>query len=218
MADLNPNDSGLRDSLNKWYSSRTDAAAAAAEGSVSGNVRGFFSTFSDSVNSTAQDVYSRLPLTNQDLSQTEEPSWFALSRTERLLLFIACLLGSIACFTLCIFLFPVLAIKPRKFGLLWTMGSLLFILAFGFFMGPIAYIKHLTSRERLPFTVFFFSTCFLTIYFAAFVKSSLLTMPCAVLELIAVVYYAISYFPFGRAGLSMLSSFGLSRARGALNI
>ncbi|KAF4004094.1 Got1/Sft2-like family protein [Saccharomyces cerevisiae] len=128
------------------------------------------------------------------------------------------LLGATACFTLCTFLFPVLAAKPRKFGLLWTMGSLLFVLAFGVLMGPLAYLKHLTARERLPFSMFFFATCFMTIYFAAFSKNTVLTITCALLELVAVIYYAISYFPFGATGLRMLSSAGVNSARGVLRI
>ena len=157
-------------------------------------------------------------LTQQDLTTNPEPEWFSLSRTERLSLFVCFVLGSVACFTICVFLFPVLAVQPRKFGLLWSMGSLLFVLAFGVLQGPIACMKHLTSRERLPFTVFFFTSCFMTIYFAACTKSTLLTMPCAVLELIAVIYYAVSYFPFGGAGLRMISSIGVNQARGVLRI
>ncbi|CCC70368.1 hypothetical protein NCAS_0E02980 [Naumovozyma castellii] len=204
----------FRDALSRWNNSRTQTSQAEES-----NAGSFFSRLSENLNTRANDVYQRLPMTRQDLMQnTEEPSWFSLSRTERLILFVCFLLGAAACFTLCIFLFPVLAIKPRKFGLLWSMGSLLFVLAFGVFMGPFAYLKHLTSKERLPFTVFFFTTCFLTIYFAAFMKSTILTIPCAVLQLIAVLYYAISYFPFGGTGLRMLSSMGLSTARGALRI
>lgn len=150
--------------------------------------------------------------------QDQEPSWFQLSRTERMVLFVCFLLGATACFTLCTFLFPVLAAKPRKFGLLWTMGSLLFVLAFGVLMGPLAYLKHLTARERLPFSMFFFATCFMTIYFAAFSKNTVLTITCALLELVAVIYYAISYFPFGATGLRMLSSAGVNSARGVLRI
>ena len=215
MVEIDNQEGSLRDSLNRWYDSRSENQG---NGNLIESAKGLFSSWGDSLNSTTQNVYQRLPISTQDLVQTQEPSWFTLSRTERLMLFVCCLLGSTACFTLCVFLFPVLAIKPRKFGLLWTMGSLLFILAFGFFMGPVAYIKHLTSRERLPFTGFFFGSCFLTIYFAAIVKSSILTIPCALLELIAVLYYAISYFPFGGTSLRLLSSVSVSTARGALNI
>ncbi|SCW00115.1 LAFE_0B09780g1_1 [Lachancea fermentati] len=205
--------SNLRDSLNRWNESRSQHSQGFNEGAKT-----LFSSWADSLNARAQDVYQRLPMTQQDLAQDQEPSWFALSRTERLMLFVCFILGSVGCFTLCVFLFPVLAVKPRKFGLLWSMGSLLFVLGFGVLQGPVAYIKHLTSRERLPFSLFFFTTCFLTIYFAAIKKSAILTIPCAVLQLIAVIYYGVSYFPFGGSGLRVISTVGMNQARGVLRI
>lgn len=203
----------LRDSISRWNQTRSQNSQPQNE-----SVKTFFSAWADSLNDTASDIYQRLPMTRQDLVQDSEPSWFNLSRMERLLLFVSFILGAAGCFTLCIFLFPVLAIKPRKFALLWTMGSLLFVLAFGVLMGPMAYIKHVTSRERLPFSLFFFCSCISTLYFAAFAKSTILTIVCACVELIAVLYYAISYFPMGATGLRMLSSIGVNTARGALHI
>lgn len=203
----------LRDSLNRWNESRSHNSQGFNEGAKT-----LFASWADSINERAQDVYQRLPMTQKDLTENPEPEWFSLSRTERLTLFVCFILGSIACFTICVFLFPVLAVQPRKFGLLWSMGSLLFVLAFGLLQGPVAYARHLTSRERLPFTLFFFGSCFLTIYFAAFAKSTLLTIPCAIVELVAVIYYGVSYFPFGGAGLRMVSSVGLNQARGVLRI
>lgn len=213
MPNENEQVNSLRDSLNRWNASRSENSRGFNEGAKT-----LFASWADSINTRAQDVYQRLPMTQQDLVQNQEPSWFTLSRMERLALFVCCILGAVCCFTLCIFLFPVLALKPRKFGLLWSMGSLLFVLAFGILQGPVAYAKHLTSRERLPFTIFFFTTCILTIYFAAISKSTLLTIPCAVLQLIAIIYYGISYFPFGGTGLRMLSTVGVNQARGALSI
>ncbi|SMN21310.1 similar to Saccharomyces cerevisiae YBL102W SFT2 Non-essential tetra-spanning membrane protein found mostly in the late Golgi, can suppress some sed5 alleles [Maudiozyma saulgeensis] len=204
----------LRSSLNRWNNSRSGNANTTDNGGSGG----FFSSWTESLNNTASDIYQRLPLTRQDLEQEEEPAWFNLSRVERLVLFFCFILGSLGCFTLCIFLFPVLAIKPRKFALLWTMGSLLFVFAFGVLMGPMAYIKHLTSKDRIAFSAFFFGTCLMTLYFATIKKITILTMISAILELIAVLYYAISYFPMGASSLRMLSSFGLSTARGALHI
>ncbi|GCF00900.1 protein transport protein sft2 [Zygosaccharomyces mellis] len=203
----------FRNSFQRWNENRSQNSQGFNE-----SAKTLFSSWADSFNNTAQDVYARLPLTRQDVEQDQEPPWFSLSRTERLLLFLSFILGSAACFTICVFLFPALAVKPRKFGLLWSMGSLLFVLAFGVLMGPIAYLKHLSSKERIPFTIFFFGTCLLTIYFAAISKSTILTLPCAILELVAVVYYAISYFPFGAAGMRMMSYAGFNTARGALQI
>lgn len=201
----------LRESLGRWNSSR-QAAADSASGP------GFFSSVSESLNNTAADIYQRLPLTRQDTEEVAEPAWFSLSRVERLVLFVCFLLGTAACFTLCVFLFPVLAVKPRKFALLWTMGSLLFVLAFGVLMGPVAYIKHLTSKDRIAFSAFFFGSCIMTLYFATIAKITILAVLSGAVELVAVLYYAVSYFPMGAATLRMLSSFGISTARGALHI
>lgn len=202
---------GLRESLNRWNDSRSYNSQK-----FNDTTKGLFSNWTDSFNERVQDVYARLPISQQDLNQ--EQQWMKLNKTESIALFVCFILGAIGCFVLCIFLFPVLALQPRKFGLLWSMGSLLFILAFGVLQGPTTYIKHLLSKERLPFTIFFFGTCSLTIYFAAFAKNTILTIVCALLEIVAVIYYTISYFPFGATGLKILSSIGLSQARGALNI
>ncbi|CEH13046.1 er-to-golgi vesicle protein transport sft2 [Ceraceosorus bombacis] len=37
---------------------------------------------------------------------------------------------------------------------------------FSILTGPVAHLKHLTSKERLPFTISYFSSLGLTIYFA----------------------------------------------------
>lgn len=214
MSDNDTQINQLRDSLSRWNQSRSQNSQAQNE-----SIKTFFASWTESLNETASDLYQRLPISRQDLVQQEsEPSWFTLSRSERLILFVCFILGSVACFTLCVFLFPVLAIKPRKFALLWTVGTLLFIFAFGLLMGPMAYLKHLTSRDRLPFTGFFFGSCFMTLYFATIAKSTVGTIVGATLEVIAALYYTVSYFPMGAAGLRMLGNFGLNTARGALHI
>lgn len=198
----------LRDQWTQWTSTHSTTTTSAS-GGIAESAKSLFSNWSESLNTSANDVYQRLPFTQQDLeANTAEPSWFALTKFERILGFFACLLGSIVCFTLSFVLFPVLALKPRKFGLLWSLGSLLFVISFGVMMGPMAYFKHLTSRERLPFSVFFFGTCFATVYFSGFKKNTLMTLICSILEIIAVLYYSVSYFPFGAQGLRMISAVG----------
>lgn len=205
-------ESNLRSQWQEWSSSHTIQSGTALNESA----KTLFSGWAETINSTANDVYNRLPLSQQDAEQVnqQEPSWFQLSRFERLMGFIACLGGSIACFTISFLLFPVLALNPRKFGLLWSLGSLLFVLSFGLLQGPVAYFKHLTSKERLPFTVFFFASVIATIYFSAVKKSTILTLISSILEIIAVIYYTVSYFPFGAQGLRMATSVGFRQVSG----
>lgn len=203
MADTG--ESSLREQWNKWSSSHAPNSTPMNE-----SAKTLFSGWAEQLNSTANDVYSRLPLTQQDAESVahQEPSWFTLSRFERLMGFVACLVGSAVCFAMCFLLFPVLAIQPRKFGLLWSLGSLLFVISFGLLQGPVAYFQHLTSAARLPFTVFFFSSVVMTLYFSAVMKSTILTLIASIVEVVAIAYYTVSYFPLGAQGLRMATAVG----------
>lgn len=174
------------------------------------NQRPVFSEWTDYIKTSANGLYTSLPTYNSNATNSnvsEEPSWFTLSRVERIIGFLACLGCSILCFSLSFFLFPVLAIKPRKFGLLWTMGSLLFVLSFGILQGPVNYTKHLLSRDRIVFLAVFFSSVFFTLYTSVILKLTILTIIASVIELFAVLYYTVSYFPFGAGALTWFTSY-----------
>ncbi|KAI5951046.1 SFT2 [Candida jiufengensis] len=174
--------------------------------------RPILSEWTDYFKTGANDLYQRLPTSIQDLNnpnstQQQEPSWFQLSRLERLIGFGCCLSASVLCFVICFFMFPVLALRPRKFGLLWTGGSVLFVISFGVLQGPYNYIRHLLSKDRIVFTTVFFTSIFLTIYSSVVLKSSLLTIFTSIIEIFAIAYYTISYFPFGATTLTFFTSY-----------
>ncbi|EGX96458.1 Golgi traffic protein SFT2 [Cordyceps militaris CM01] len=89
-----------------------------------------------------------------------------VSRWDRLLVFAACNIAALACFVICFTLFPIVATRPRKFVLLWTVGSGLFLASFAAVMGPMNYIYHLLSTPRLPFTAAYFGSIIMTLVFA----------------------------------------------------
>ncbi|CAI5756999.1 unnamed protein product [Candida verbasci] len=189
----------FRESFNSWNNRSNNT-----------NNRPVLTEWTDYFKSSANDLYTRLPTSIQDLNkqqQEEEPSWFKLSRLEKLIGFTCCLSASILCFILCFFMFPILALRPRKFGLLWTGGSILFVLSFGILQGPYSYIRHLLSKERIVFTVIFFSSILLTLYSSVILKSSILTIFTSIVEILAVIYYTVSYFPFGATTLTFFSSY-----------
>ncbi|RAH40197.1 putative Golgi traffic protein SFT2 [Aspergillus brunneoviolaceus CBS 621.78] len=141
----------------------------------------------------------------------EEDSFFALSRWDRMLIFIACNLGAAVCFLICFFLFPVLSLKPRKFAILWSVGSLLFLLSWAVLMGPMVYARHLVSGSRLPFTAAYFGSIAMTLYFAIGLHSTLLTLISSIFQLTALLWYLVSYFPMGSTGLQFMGRFGAQR-------
>lgn len=142
----------------------------------------------------------------------EEEGWLALSRWDRLMIFTGCNLGALACFVVCFALFPIVATRPRKFVILWTLGSVLFLSSFAAMMGPWAYIQHLASGPRLPFTGAYFGSIALTLYFSIGLHSTILTLISAVIQLACLLWYLVSYFPMGSSGLRLATTFGARRA------
>ncbi|KAL4999612.1 Got1/Sft2-like family-domain-containing protein [Aspergillus recurvatus] len=141
----------------------------------------------------------------------EEDTFFALSRWDRMLIFFACNLGAAVCFVICFFLFPVLSLKPRKFAILWSVGSLLFLLSWAVLMGPMIYARHLVSGSRLPFTAAYFGSIAMTLYFAIGLHNTFLTLISSIFQLAALLWYIVSYFPMGSTGLQFMGRFGAQR-------
>ncbi|EKV15413.1 Golgi traffic protein SFT2, putative [Penicillium digitatum PHI26] len=165
----------FRDSVNSLGWSRRDPDLPVNTG-TSSNIP--FLSRLQSYNPFGEGGYVQLPTHNEGpgaplpaaTRREEEEGFFALSRWDRMLIFGACNLGAAICFMICFFLFPVLSLKPRKFAVLWSVGSVLFLLSWAVLMGPWTYAKHLVSGTRLPFTAAYFGAIALTLYFAIGVR------------------------------------------------
>ncbi|XP_005104216.1 protein transport protein SFT2 [Aplysia californica] len=153
----------------------------------------------------------------EDKPQTEVANgWFAdaqsdplcpsLSKKQRILGFIVCLLMGTFCFSLASLYIPFLVLKARKFALLYSMGSLFVISSFALLWGPVHHVKHLFSLSRLPFTLTYFGTMFATLYFSLWVKSTVFTVIFAVAQVVALIWYVVSYIPGGQTGLKFFTS------------
>lgn len=74
--------------------------------------------------------------------------------------------------------------------------------SFAFLWGPVNYVKHLFSVERLPFTVVYFGSLSATLYFSVWLHSTPLTALSAVIQITSLVWFLVSYIPGGQTGLS----------------
>lgn len=155
----------------------------------------------------SQSVY----LEDDENYVTSDPGMFELLRWDRMLIFALCFGGSVCCYLICIFLFPVLSLKPRKFALLWSIGSILFLVSFGVLQGFKAYMVHLFLGTRIIFTIGFGASIILTIISSVALKSILLSILFAVIQLLAAVWYAISYFPLGKQTINLAGSVARSQ-------
>ncbi|KAI5808721.1 Got1/Sft2-like family-domain-containing protein [Peziza echinospora] len=202
------------------WSRRVDTPGATTTANTNGTTSSApFLSRVQSFNPFGAGGYVRLPVSNQDVAREqqqqraeEESCIMIVSRWDRILAFTICNLGALACFVICFALFPVLTLKPRKFAVLWTVGSALFLSSWAIMQGPIAYGRHLLSAQRMPFTVAYFGSIFLTLFFSIKVQSTILTLFAAILQLCALMWYLVSYFPMGSQGLRFASQMGARRA------
>ncbi|KAA1466851.1 ER-to-golgi vesicle protein transport Sft2 [Dentipellis sp. KUC8613] len=174
----------------------------------------------DSQNQAPPNPFSRfynaiggayIPLRSSERSNEEE-AYFALSRWERLLGFLGCLAGAAVCFAVAFFTLPLLALRPAKFALSFSLGSLLVMFGFSVLIGPINHIKHLVSKERLPFSIAYFASLGLTLYFSLGPHSYIGSLVGAIVQIVALASYILAYFP---GGIQTLRFGGSMALRGA---
>ncbi|KAK9894981.1 SFT2-domain-containing protein [Cystobasidium minutum MCA 4210] len=204
----------FRDQLQgfRWARGRTDDSSVAGNTSAAAAAEASSNPFSRLSNTLGISGY--IPLRSNERTNEEE-AYFALSRWERFLGFLCCCAGAAVCFFVAFLTIPMLAIKPRKFAVAFSLGSLLFMLGFAILAGPLAHLKHITSKERLPFTAAWLGSLVLTLFFAIGKKAYLATLICAIIQLAALVSYLVAYFP---GGFTTLQFGGRMALRGAGNI
>jgi hypothetical protein len=101
---------------------------------------------------------------------------------------------------------PAMVLVPQKFAICFTLGCGCIIGSFFALKGPRNQLSHMISKERLPFTLGFTGSMVATIYVSMVLHSYILSVFFSALQVLALAYYAISYFPGGSAGLKFLSS------------
>ncbi|KAI0324922.1 SFT2-domain-containing protein [Cubamyces sp. BRFM 1775] len=180
----------FRDNLSQFRWARGNNDDSAQAQSASGGGANPFSRFYNAIGN------GYVPLRSTDRSNEEE-AYFALSRWERLLGFGACLIGAAVCFFVAFFTLPWIALRPAKFALAFSLGSLLVMFGFAVLIGPINHLKHLFSKERLPFSAAYLSSLGLTLYFSLGAHSYIGSLICAIVQVVALVAYVAAYFPGG---------------------
>lgn len=102
---------------------------------------------------------------------------------------------------------PMITIRPQKFALSFTCGSITFMGSFGIMKGPYEHLMSMLTRDRLWFTVLYFASMFGTLYCTFFFGGAsgyLTVMAMSAVQLCALLWYLISFLPGGTAGLQFV--------------
>ncbi|KAM9993681.1 hypothetical protein ACTFIZ_011642 [Dictyostelium cf. discoideum] len=89
---------------------------------------------------------------------------------------------------------------PRQFAKFYSLGSLSIIIGLVILVGVKKQIANImSSKERLYSTILYIGSIFATIYFALSLQSTILTLIFVVIQFITVIWYSLSYIPFGQS-------------------
>ena len=145
--------------------------------------------------------------TSTSLTATQE--WIetlGLTRTQRYTAFAICIAAAVFLFFLAMFHLPFVVIRPGKFVVPYCMGSMFILVSFGFLHGFVSYSKHLLSPKRVAYSAWFTLATLGTLYAALSLKSYILTVVMALIQMAGMLTFIVSYVPGGSSGISFMSS------------
>ncbi|PON72095.1 Vesicle transport protein, SFT2-like [Parasponia andersonii] len=124
----------------------------------------------------------------------------SLSPTQRMYAFAACLIAGLACMFLSLIVFA----KPIKFALLFTFGNVLAVGSTAFLLGAEQQIRMMFDSVRIFATAIYLGCVVLALICALWIHSKILTILAMIIEILALVWYSLSYIPFARRMVSEL--------------
>uniref|UniRef100_A0A182IE28 Vesicle transport protein n=1 Tax=Anopheles arabiensis TaxID=7173 RepID=A0A182IE28_ANOAR len=146
------------------------------------------------------------PEANSWLKDTQDTCCPKLSRIQRIVGFVTCMGLGIFCMIVSTFYIPVLILKARKFALLYTLGSVFFIMSFSFLSGFGAMFRQMFSRERVAMSISYTCCLTATLYFAMVAQSTGLTVLFAVAQIITLLWMILAAVPGGMSGVKFFGS------------
>jgi len=111
---------------------------------------------------------------------------------------------------------PMITIRPQKFALSFTFGSLTFMGSFGILRGPHAHFAAMFASDRIPFTLIYLGSMMCTLYFtftAHGAKGYVTVLIMSGIQLVALLWYLITFLPGGAQGMKVLTSAILTMIR-----
>lgn len=127
---------------------------------------------------------------------------------QRFKVFCALLFLSALFFALAFFVgVPMLALKPQKFALSFTCGSITFMGSFGIMKGPKEHLMSMCTLQRMPFTIIYLGSMMSTLYLTCTkggMKGYALVLVSSGVQLVALLWYLISFLPGGTMGLQLV--------------
>jgi hypothetical protein len=132
---------------------------------------------------------------------------------DRVATFFALGAASSVMYSLAFFYVPVLVLFPAKFAVCFSVASACSVCAVGALRGAQAQAAHMVAPERLVLSLAYVGALLGTLYCSLVLHSYVLTILSSVAQAAALLYYQVSYFPYGAQGLKTVLTMGVHIAK-----
>lgn len=193
-------------SFGKWYQDQQHASNGGVVGDERESMLPMF------VTGSARDLSDSVTGGLGQLKSTFESQFPAkvcgMNYQERFRMFCVMLLLSALFFLLGFAVgLPMITFRPQKFALCFTFGSMTFMASFAILKGPYDHFVGMFHADRMLFSAVYFGSIFSTLYFTMNVGGAegyIVVLICSAFQILALLWYLISYIPGGSSGLKVL--------------
>ena len=111
-----------------------------------------------------------------------------------------------------LFFLPLILISPKKFSLLFALGTFVTILSFIFYYGTLQFFELLFNKDRIWFTVAYLTGFFGCLFFPTFFgKNYFIILVFSGLEMISSLFFILTFLPGGYSSIRMFSNLFISQ-------
>ena len=117
-----------------------------------------------------------------------------------------------------LFFLPLLFISPKKFALLFALGTFVSLSSFIFYYGTIKFIEILFNKDRIWFTIVYLTGFFGCLFFPTFFgKNYFIILVFSGLEMISTLFFILTFLPGGYTSIRFFSNLFISQFKKLFN-
>ena len=117
-----------------------------------------------------------------------------------------------------LFFLPLILISPKKFALLFALGTFVSISSFIFYYGTSKFLELLFNKDRIWFTIAYLTGFFGCLFFPTFFgKNYFLILVFSGLEMISTLFFILTFLPGGYSSIRMFTNLFISQFKRLFN-
>ena len=127
-------------------------------------------------------------------------------------------ISGIAIIIMSLFFLPLILITPKKFALLFALGTFVSLSSFIFYYGTMQFFDILFNKDRIWFTVIYLTGFFGCLFFPTFFgKNYFIILIFSGLEMISTLFFILTFLPGGYSSIRLFTNLFISQFKRLFN-